>query len=54
MEHQLKLHSESLQSRVEELEKENSELQKINKSQSEVNILKYIQYQLEINSNKKK
>ena len=31
MEHQLKLHSESVQSRVEEVEKENLELHKRNK-----------------------
>lgn len=37
MEHQLKLHSESLQSRIDELEKENAESGK-NKPTSEVNL----------------
>jgi hypothetical protein len=36
MEHQLKLHSETLQSRVEELEKENIELHKRNKTLNDV------------------
>jgi hypothetical protein len=36
MEHQLKLHSESLQSKIEDIEKENSDLQIKNKSLTEV------------------
>lgn len=36
MEHQLKLHSESLQSKIEDLEKENNELINKNKSLCEV------------------
>jgi hypothetical protein len=36
MEHQLKLHSESLQQRVEELEKENSEIINKNKGMNDV------------------
>jgi hypothetical protein len=36
MEHQLKLHSESLQSKIDDLEKENSDLQNKNKSLVEV------------------
>jgi hypothetical protein len=36
MEHQLKLHSESLQSKIDDLEKENSDLQNKNKSFVEV------------------
>jgi hypothetical protein len=43
MEHQLKLHSENVQSRVDELEKENSELLKRNKLSNNVrNIISLI------------